>query len=515
MDGANKPLLVECAAGWLYYRIRENAVPLTASLISGFLAYTFFFTNKLLNHDEAYSLFYKGATVESGRWGLGGIDLIFPNISMPWIYGVLTILLIAVAACFIVRLFDIRSKLFQALLAGCVLVFPSLTGTLTYMFTASSFAVSFLLAVVAVWLLQHPSPLWGIPAVVCMVASLSIYQSYISVAAGLLVLALIRRLLLGEDVRSVIRQGIFFLLFLIVSLGLYYISVQVVLRIKNVSLGSYADSNVSFQLSAIPTGIVQAYSSFLAFFSSGKAGLMPTVFLRWMHVLGIAAACVLLTLWGIRNRQPGRLLLLAALIAILPLAINCMYLFTVPDAVHTLVLYGFISVYVLIVIAADVCLPLVDLGRGRKLLRRLGLNVMALSMVCIITSNIYVANAASLHLLLQQENTRAFYTTLVADLQQTPGFDEGTRLAVIGSYRNPEFDKKFSFLQQLTGTAGIHPGSYSRQRFLEYYLGFSLDFASDEKMAEIQSSPEFAAMPIYPYHGSIQKIGNCLVVKLS
>ena len=515
MDGTTKPLLAERAASRLLSGIRENAVPLASSLIAGFLAYAFFFTNKLLNHDEAYCLFSKGATVESGRWGLGGIDLIFPNISMPWIYGVLAILLIAAAVCFIVRLLNIRSKLFQALLAGCILVFPSLTGTLSYMFTASSFALSFLLAVIAVWLLQRPSALWGIPAAACMVASLSIYQSYISVAAGLLVLVLIRRLLREEDVQSVIRQGIYFLLFLIVSLGLYYLSVQVVLRIKHVSLGSYAGNNVSFRLSAIPAGIAQAYASFFAFFSSGKAGLMPTAFSRWMHALGIAAACVLLVLWSIRNRQPGRLLLLAALTAIFPLAVNCMYLFTVPDAIHTLVLYGFISVYVLIVIAADACLPLVNPGRIREVLRRLGLNIIALSLACIIVSNIYVANAASLHLLLRQENTRAFYTALVADLQQMPEFSEGTRLAVIGSHQNPEFDEKFAFLQQLTGTAGIYPDNYSRQKFLEYYLGLSLDFASDEETAKIQSSPEFAAMPAYPYHGSIQKLGDCLVVKLS
>ena len=38
MKETNKSLLVERAAAWLLSRIRENAVPLTASLIAGFLA---------------------------------------------------------------------------------------------------------------------------------------------------------------------------------------------------------------------------------------------------------------------------------------------------------------------------------------------------------------------------------------------------------------------------------------------------------------------------------------------
>ena len=240
---------------------------------------------------------------------------------------------------------------------------------------------------------------------------------------------------------------------------------------------------------------------------------MPTVFSRWMHGIGIVATVVLLVLWGTTHRQPGRLLLLAALVVILPLAVNCMYLFTVPESIHTLVLYGFVSVYVLMILAADICLSVS--GKAWDLLRRFGLNAVAVSLACVIVSNIYVANAASLHLYLRQENTRAFYTALVADLQQTPGFDEDTCLAVIGTYRDPEFYEKFSFLQELTGVAGIRPDSYSRQRFLEYYLGFSLTFASDEEAAAIQSSPQFASMPVYPYHGSIQKIGDCLVVRLS
>ena len=35
--------------------------------------------NKLLNHDEIESLFGKGATITSGRWGLEPVKLLFPR----------------------------------------------------------------------------------------------------------------------------------------------------------------------------------------------------------------------------------------------------------------------------------------------------------------------------------------------------------------------------------------------------------------------------------------------------
>jgi hypothetical protein len=52
-------------------------------------------------------------------------------------------------------------------------------------------------------------------------------------------------------------------------------------------------------------------------------------------------------------------------------------------------------------------------------------------------------------------------------------------------------------------------------RFLEYYIGFPIPFASDETTSQIEHSAEFEQMPIYPYYGSIRMFGDTLVVKLS
>ena len=64
-------LLLERAARFFGGKAKENALPLLSSAAFGGLAYFYAFTNKLVNHDEVQSLFMKGATVDSGRWGLG------------------------------------------------------------------------------------------------------------------------------------------------------------------------------------------------------------------------------------------------------------------------------------------------------------------------------------------------------------------------------------------------------------------------------------------------------------
>lgn len=506
-----QPLLMEQAANWLMVKIRENKVPILSSAIFGALAYGFAFTNKLVNHDEVFCLFSKGATVTSGRWGLGALDSLFPNYSMPWLYGIFSIALITAAICLVIRIFDIQSKLLQVLTAGSILVFPSLIGTFGYMFTSSSYALSFFLAALAVWFLQRPHKLFALPALACMVLSLSIYQSYIAVAASLLMLVLIQRLLQGEKAAAVIGKGVFFVAFLIASLGLYWIGTKAVLRITDTQFSEYASDSIAFTLSSIPSGIGLAYSNFFRFLAEGYCGLIPTLLSRLLHFLFIAATIVLLLIRCARQKiGAGSCLLLFLLIALLPLAINCMYLITTADSIHTLVLYGFVAVYLLGITAVDTCLP------SAGLVQRAALDAVACAMAVIVLLNTYLANEAYLNLYLRYENAYAFYTTLLADIRMTPGFDEDTKLALAGYWQEPDFySEKFEVLDQLTGVDGFTANSYSGERFLEYYLGAKIPFATDEEIAAIQNTPEYEAMAVYPYYGSIAVIDDILVVKLS
>lgn len=512
-NATSRPLLLESAASLCGAKLKKYKAPAIAGMVIGILAYMFAFTNKLVNHDEVFTLFFKGGSYSLGRWGLEILELIFPNYSMPWIYGIFTIALITASVCVIISIFSVRSKLLQVLLVGSVIVFPSLIGTFTYMFTSSSYAVSFLLAVLAVWLLSKLDKRTVIPALICMIGSLSIYQSYIAVAASLLVLTLIQRLLKEEEILPIVKSGIFFVLFLIVSLGVYYAGTMVINKLRGVGFNSYAGGNLSFSFAEIPQRIVLAYQNFPKFFS-GYRGLMNGPFSQLLHTLCLVLTGVLLFVWGFSRKkvQLPRILWLVALIAVMPLAINCMYLFTTEDAVHTLVLYGFVAVYVFAAITADLCLELIPENK----VSRFALNAMGFVLALIIAGNTYLANEAYLLLHLRYENAYSFYTSLVADIKMTPGFNEDTKLAVIGTWQEPSFYlEKFPFSDHVTGTDGFLPDIYSKDRFLEYYLGFPIPMASEEEIAAITATPEYEEMARYPYYGSLQLIDDILVVKLS
>lgn len=503
------PLLLETLSRRCSILLKKNQLPLVSSILVGLLCYGYAFTNKLVNHDEVQSLFIKGATVTSGRWGLGALDSIFPNYSMPWIYGIITIFLIAAASCLIIRILSIQNPVLQVLLGGTIMAFPSLIGTFAYMFTASSFGLSFLMAVLAVWLLQRKGTWHWLCALGCMVFSLSIYQSYISVAAGLLVVELLQRTLHKEDFTALLRRGIGYVLFLGAALGLYYGATQVIFLLLDVTFNDYASGNLGFSLAAIPASIAEAYKSFVRFFSEGYHGLICGSFSQVLHLLCLFCIGVFAAAQMRRTASLPHILLGSALILILPLAMNCMYLFTTANAVHTLVLYGFIVFYVLLVMLADLTL-------NQTKLCALTANLVTLALAAIIICNTYLANQIWLNLQLRYENAYSFYTSLLSDLRQLPQFDGNTPVALVGSYQDPVFyENHFESTAGITGTKGFLPDSYSKDRFMEYYLGIDLPFATEEECAALAELPQVEQMPAYPYYGSIASIDGVIVIKLS
>ena len=212
----------------------------------------------------------------------------------------------------------------------------------------------------------------------------------------------------------------------------------------------------------------------------------------------------------------SRVLFILAIILVFPLSVCCMYLFTLEAAIHTLVLCGFLSVYVLFIILTNLCLSIIPHNKAIDLLRSLALNILLAAMSGIIISNTYFANASYLELHLQYENTYAFYTSLLSDIRMHPEFDGDTKLAVIGRWDYPDyFFKKFEFTYDLYGHLQCTPTEYSMNRFMEYYIGFPISFASNRECTKIQKTEAYAQMPVYPYYGSIQMFDNILVVKLS
>ena len=181
--------------------ILEYRYAFLGALVCGLLAYMYAFTNNLVNLDGLYYLFGKGATLESGRWGLVLLSSVFPDYAMPWVYGMLSLLLISWGIALCIHIFRIHNKPLQFFVAGLMVTFPSMAATMTYTFTISSYAVAFLLAIIPVYLVafRERTIKNTLFAVVSIVLCVSIYQAYIAITASLLLLVLIQRVLWEKE----------------------------------------------------------------------------------------------------------------------------------------------------------------------------------------------------------------------------------------------------------------------------------------------------------------------------
>ena len=210
----------------LLARWRAERLPFLAALGFGLLAHGFLLTNKIPVDDDLPNFFNKGATYVSGRYGLELLRLVMPDVSMPWIYGWMSLALLALAVCVMLRLFRIKSPALRLLLAGVFVTFPAETGTLCYMFTAVPYALALLLTVTGVALFAENRRGRWLLSPLLIAFSCSIYQGYFAFAASFCVILLIRALAVeGKDAKPVLLDGFRLLGMLLLALALYGLAI--------------------------------------------------------------------------------------------------------------------------------------------------------------------------------------------------------------------------------------------------------------------------------------------------
>lgn len=481
---------------------RHDRLPFYSSLGFGLLAYGFCMMNKIPVGDDLnpLGLFGKGATTESGRYGLELLRLVMPDASMPWIYGLMSILLISAAVCVTVRIFEIKSPVLQILLAGVFICFPAQVGTMLYMFTAAPYALALLLSVTGVWyFITGGKGRWFVSPLL-IGFSCSIYQGYLSIAASFCVIRMIVLLCRSEKTAlAVFREGVKMLAMLLASLALYGLMLLIASKLLGLPLLQEAVN----ESQSFPRRFLIVYSSWLKTFLDGRFGYVPNNVSRVMHLV------LLLTigfagLLQLRKKGSVSCLLLAGLCLFLyPLSCYCLFLLADNSYIHSLSLYSFASLYVLCAALLDGWLP-----DPAPALRRL----TALAMAVILCVNIFYANALYLRYYLRFEELKSFYTVLLTHVMETPGYAEGDRLAIVGEAPALSYDIDRHFTDAPLSLPSLELGSTAYAEYIiNEYLGCDIPFASEEEKARLETDD----MPVYPYDGSVQKTGTMIVVKFS
>ena len=260
--------------------MKKNKIIILISFITVSTLYISFGWYSLWNPDSLLRTLYVGdiVWVTQARWGCQLWEMFFrsqytiPGLSLFW-----AILFLSAIPIIIIKEFNVEKIGMKILIIICVVASLHQASTMSYAYCRDEFTLAYLLAVLsAVYLLKaikkgSKKIHYDIYAICYLIVSLAIYQSYLSVTLVLLAIGFIIYIIsdtsVKECVKAIIRVGID----LVISVVLYYISVQLSLIVWHTKMSSYRNMDQSwFDIKAIPSMIKNAYISFYQYFFTNQ-----------------------------------------------------------------------------------------------------------------------------------------------------------------------------------------------------------------------------------------------------
>ena len=492
-------------------------VTFISSVIFGMAAHMFMMTNKLPNYDDVHCLLDDyGSGIEFGRWMLFILGNIMRrtigNISLPWINGLICIVILSITSVVVVDVLEIRSKMLCCLISAIMVSFPSVTGTLFFMYTAIYYCMAALMMALAIKCTKDCK--YGyIYGVFMIAAGIGIYQAYFAWGVSLALLLLISESL-KNSVKGVaiFRLGIKYLIVLVCGLLIYIVCVQLFLPIKGGELSEYQGLSqmTQFSIHDAPGLILRTYQNYFALMYKKFEGLNGFWLIR-ISIIVLHVIIGILIFYQIRrNKKECRILEIAELIGMIlafPIAVNLIYIMSPDSYIYSIMLFSVVSIYLLMGVVLE------RIANGERIsiiCNWIGCILLFVVAIC----QCQFSNIQYLSMNLQYEQASSYFTTMVTQIKSLNGYKDTMRVAFIGdtiddlSYSyNHEFDE-----YTMGGRGNELVNLYSRNDFLRHYLGYQQEIVGNAD--EWKNRPEVMIMPLYPDEGSMKIIDDVIIVKL-
>lgn len=497
---------------------RKNwGVAALAALAAGFFTHAFALVNIIHNYDDIASLpAGYGGGISLGRWFLELLGRLAMRVGLTYNLGFLEgaafLILVAVTAGFLVAVLGLHKRSSAAAAGALFAVFPTVSATLFFRYTAPFYGVGLLLAVLSVWVLRK-SRYGLVLSALYLCCSMGIYQAYAPVAIGLYVMVLIQEAL-GEDgdVRSLVRHGLYDCGALLLGVALYFVCLKLATALTGSQLDAYQgiSSMGHLGLTDLPKLVWQAFADFFRVTYEDYRGLSGRRLVQLVY-----AAVMVLTAAGIgwtmaaKRKKPILVAATCVLCLLFPVAVNFISLM-VPDGwIYTLMVYAFVLVGCLGLVVAESLPP----GKtGVLLTKGLGLAVAAL-----VFCHGYFDNVNYSALYFANRQAENYAASIVTQARMTEGFTGDKQWALLGQIQDPLLHSKWDVEATYGGNsyASHMLGGYSRNAWIENYIGYTLPLVGEERLEELESMEEVKAMPCWPDAGSIRVMEDTVVIKFS
>ncbi len=492
-----------------------------ATFIMGLLSQGMGLFNKYSFHDDAMN-YGVGATYTLGRWMLdilGRLECFIygdGHYSLPAFNGFLAIFFIALSACILINMLEIKSEFLCAFLACLMVCFPVITSTFGYAFTLHFYMLALLLGLLGAYFICKGSNWYSLLLGIILAGfSVGIYQAYMPVTLTIILFYLIKCALNDDDTLILIKKILSAAISCVLFMAVYLVGNKIYLKIFDAELSDYMGIS-SMGKNSLSEYIARAIDAYKQFFNpSTEAGynMYPgrLLFLYKAAILIALIMCVISFVRIFKNKRINAVIF-AVLVACIPLSVNFIFVMTNRSEVHSLMVYSQLLPFLF-------CGWMVEKTSIDKMLVKNTISIIT-TILAVLTLVLYsrVDNKCYLKAEFAQQEAISYFTTLVTQIKETDGYTDEMQVAFVNGYNITD-----ATLQ--SGDAGamsdIGYAAYSADvrgyvndwnwiNFMRQWTGFSPVIADAVPYYE---NDEVSAMPSYPDKGSIKVIDNVIVVK--
>ncbi len=496
---------------------KEWKIAFMATFLLGMLIHFPAMISDVPNHDGLDSMYFDQNMITSGRWFLTIACGFSSYFTIPWLIGVLSMVFLAATAVALTEVLELKRIWSIVLMGGLLVSFPSLASTFAYVFTMDGYMLAVLLAVLAV--LFTKKYCWGFwVGAVCFAFSLGTYQAYLAFTILLCAYQVLICMIEPGTVREKGKTILHYFYMGVLGGGLYYVILQILLKIQGKQLGSYQGingmgaENVA-QSQGLFATVKEMYLDFGAFSLKGNVVFNNIFSLAAVVVLGVMLALVVFDLVFQRKwwKNPVFFVIIGLLLLALPIATNIILIVSPDVTYHLLMRYQWVLYPILLLAFCERYLegykhaPLVQWG----LLCAGAVLVFHYS----VTDNIAYSNLQK-----RYEKTYSYCVRLLDRIEQTQGYYQGIPIAMIGVVGDEQFpmtdisgDVTASMIG-LNGDSLLYTGA-NYEAFMKHYLGATLNFMLPEEMGDIYYSEEYIEMDSFPGPDSTKVVDGILYVK--
>jgi hypothetical protein len=490
-----------------------------SAVIFGLLIHLPVILSDIPNHDGLDSMYFDQNMITSGRWFLTVACGFSSYYTIPWVIGIIGIFFLACTSVALTELLEADNSIVSVLISGLLISFPALASTFAYVFTMDGYMLALFLAVMAV-LAVKIRPYGFAAGAVCLAFSMGIYQAYLPFTIILSIYSALIIIIENGTVKTKLKSIIKYLYMGILGVVLYYVILQLLLKLEGKELASYQGISGLGSL-ASGAGILETvkniYVDFLSFSVRGNVIFHSVYSIAALTVLCLAAIITVILMACSRKWWKNLLffVIIAVLALLLPIATNIILIISPDVTYHLLMRYQWI-LYPILMLAF-----VYRYGIKNALSKKMkpvfawsAAAACALMIFCYgITDNIGYSNLQK-----RYEKTYAYCIRLLDRIEQTEGYYQGIPVAivgVVGYVPYPETDITGDVTSGMIGLSGdylLYTGS-NYETFIKNYLGASLNFLEPEEMSDIYYSDEYIEMESFPGETSVKIIDGVLCVK--